>query len=88
MLAAATNESLGPRAPLLSPPGTGAPLVPPPPSTFVGAGVREAEAEAEADGVDDEFELPVELEDEFPEGPGMGAARVTVVRMVATEVVV
>jgi len=86
MLAAATNESLGPMAPLLSPPGTGAPLAPPPPSTFVGAGVREVEVEV--GGVDDEFELPVELEDEFPEGLGEDADRVTVVRMVATEVVV
>jgi len=90
MNAAATYESLGPHAPLPSPPGRGAPFEPPPPSTLVGAGVSEVDVGV----VEVWFELLVELEAveledvEFPEGPGGVLVRVTVVRTVATAVVV
>lgn len=75
---------------MLAPPGTGAPFAPPPPLTLVGAGVSEVEAgEAEvwfalAEGL---VEFAFELE-ALPEGFAGGADRVTVVRMVATAVVV
>lgn len=87
--AAATKESLGPYAPLLAPPGTGAPLTPPPPSTLVGAGESDVEVLVEVwfallAGL---VELELELE-AFPDGVGGLVVKVTVVSIVATAVVV